>query len=429
MRLLILTQYFPPELGAPQARLSELAERLLDLGWDLEVLTALPNYPTGNVFANYDPKHPRLERVGRIPTLRVPLSPSNTGFIRRLRCYFSFVFSARKHGPRLCRRPDLLFVESPPLFIAYAALYLSNHWRCPYVFNVSDLWPESAVRLGLVKPGWLTRLAERLELTTYRQAAGVTGQSSDIIDSVRRRSPNIPTEVVTNGVECSHFGPGKADEAAQELLGRHPGPIFIYAGLLGLAQGLDQILDLAKSLPPALPGRFVLVGEGPERAHLEHRIQSESIHRVRILPPQPRERVPALLAAAHVAVITLGMSIPGAVPSKIYEAMASALPILLIADGEAARRVRDAGCGLTLPPGDLPAAQAAFCQLARNQGLRLRLGNSGRAAAESTYSREATAQRLDRFLRSALGATTRRRDKGIAPQMVMVHAPSLPNRP
>jgi glycosyltransferase involved in cell wall biosynthesis len=389
-------------MGAPQARLSELGERLLDLGWEVEVLTALPNYPTGRILEGYDPTRPCTEWVGRMPTMRVPLSPSKGGFTKRLRCYFSFVSSVKRHGPKLCRRPDLLYVESPPLFIGYAARYLSRHWRCPYVFNVSDLWPESPVRMGVVKPGLLTWLAERLELSIYRHAAGVTGQSSDIIESVRRRSPETRTEVVTNGVECARFGRDKADEAARELLGPQPGPIFLYAGLLGLAQGLDQVLDLAKSLPPGVPGRFALVGEGPERDRLEQRIEAESINRVRILGTQPRERIPALLAAADAAVITLGMSIPGAVPSKIYEAMASELPILLIADGEASRRVEEAGCGLTLPPGDLEAAKAAFCQLTGDSGLRCRLGNSGRMAAETTYSRDAIAKRLDRFLRSVL---------------------------
>lgn len=404
MRLCILSQYFPPEMGAPQARLSELGERLIDLRWEVEVLTALPNYPTGKIFDGYDQTRPRTERVGRMPTVRVPLSPSQRGFIKRLWCYFSFVSSAKHYGPRLCRRPDLLFVESPPLFIGYAARYLSRHWQCPYVFNVSDLWPESAVRMGLVKPGLLTKLAERLELSIYRGSAGVTGQSSDIIESVRKRSQGTRTKVITNGVECARFGRDKADGTAKELLGRQPGPVFIYAGLLGLAQGLDQILDLAKSLTLEVPGWFVLVGEGTERGRLERRIEAESIERVRVLGPQPRERIPVLLAAADAAVITLGMSIPGAVPSKIYEAMASGLPILLIADGEAARRVQEAGCGLTVPPGNLEGAKAAFCQLAKDSDLRCHLGNAGRIAAETTYSRDAIARRLDGFLRSVLQA-------------------------
>ena len=130
-RLCILTQYFPPEMGAPQARLSELGERLVDAGWDVEALTALPNYPTGKVFAEYDPRLPVVEQIGRIRVARVPLYTANRGFSRRLRSYLSFARSARRHGPRMCQRPDLLWVESPPLFIGYAARSLAQEVALP----------------------------------------------------------------------------------------------------------------------------------------------------------------------------------------------------------------------------------------------------------------------------------------------------------
>jgi glycosyltransferase involved in cell wall biosynthesis len=408
-RLCILTQYFPPEMGAPQGRLSELGERLVDLGWDVDALTALPNYPTGRVFDGYDPRRTTIEQVGRIRTARVPLYPAKTGFARRLGCYFSFAASASALGPRLLPRPDLLWVESPPLFIGLAARVLAARWRCPYVFNVSDLWPESAIRMGVIKPGPATRAAEALELSLYRRAAGVTGQSQEIIDSVRARAAGVPTAIVTNGVDARRFGKHRADDAARALVGAEPGPVFMYAGLLGLAQGLDQILDVAARLPADLPGRFVLVGEGPAREGLEKRIAAERLAaRVRLVAPVARDRVPALLAAADVAVISLGMSIPGAVPSKIYEAMAAELPILLIADGEPARRVAQAGAGLSAEPGDLAAVRAHVERLAADPALRARLGAAGRRAAETTYDRTRIAERLDAFLRAALDGGARK---------------------
>ncbi len=401
-RLCILTQYFPPEMGAPQARLSELGERLVDAGWDVEVLTALPNYPTGRIFASYDSRKPVVEQIGRLRTVRVPLYTAQSGFTKRLRSYFSFVSSAKRHGPKLCQKPDLLFVESPPLFIGYAARALAKRWQCPYVFNVSDLWPESAIRMGIVKPGLATWMAERLELKLYRYAAAVTGQSSEIIDSVAERSPKTPTAVITNGVDPTRFGKQFADDEARALIGSEPGPVFIFAGLMGHAQGLDQILDIAASMTPDQLGRFVLVGEGPERQHLADRIAREKIPRVRLVPAQPRERIPAILAAADVAIISLGMSIPGAVPSKIYEAMAADLPILLIADGEPARRVNAAACGIAVSPGDLKGAQAAVHQLASDVSLREKLGAAGRRAAETTYNRNEIGKRLDGLLRGLI---------------------------
>ncbi len=403
-RLLILTQYFPPEMGAPQVRLSELGERLIDLGWQVEALTALPNYPTGSVFAGYPRWRTTVESVGRIRTVRVPLLPAKSGLARRLLCYFSFVASAVLLGPRHCARPGLLYVESPPLFIGLAARRLARRWRCPYVLNVSDLWPAGAIQAGIVKPSAATRLAENLELSLYRGAAGVTGQADAIVEGVRSRASGVPTAVITNGVDPARFGRNVADDAARDLLGGEPGPVFVFAGLFGLAQGLDQVLDMARALRADEPGRFVLVGDGPERARLEARVRDEGINRVRLLPAQPRERVPALLAAADGAIITLGMTIPGAVPSKIYEAMATELPILLVADGEAARRVEEAGAGIAVPPGAAAALRDAFRRLAGDGALRARLGAAGRRAAETTYNRETIARRLDDFLRARLAA-------------------------
>ncbi|HWM90799.1 MAG TPA: glycosyltransferase family 4 protein [Thermoanaerobaculia bacterium] len=386
-------------MGAPQARLSELGERLIDLGWEVEALTALPNYPAGRVFPGY-PRKAMAETVGRIRAVRVPLLPSQKGFVRRLGCYFSFAGSAAFHGPRLCARPDVLFVESPPLFIGFAARRLARRWRCPYVLNVSDLWPQSAIEMGVVKPGLATRLAERLELSLYRNAAGVTGQSEEIAESVAARSPGTPVEVITNGVEPGRFG--QADAEARALIGPEPGPVFLYAGLLGWAQGLDQVLDVAVALPPEVPGRCVLVGEGPVRQALQERIDKEGIDRVRLVPAQPRERIPALLAAADVALATLGLRLQGAVPSKIYEAMASSRPLLLVAEGEAARRVERAGCGLTVRPGDRDGIREAWTRLATDPELRVRLGAAGRRAAETEYDRARIAERLDRFLRRVI---------------------------
>lgn len=406
-RLLLLTQYWPPEMGAPQGRLSELGERLIDRGWAVEALTALPNYPTGKVFAGYDPRRATVEDVGRIRTIRVPLVPSKGGFTKRLLSYFSFAGAASALGPRLVNKPDLLFVESPPLFLGPAAWYLAWKLGAPYVFNVSDLWPESAIRMGVVKPGAATKVAEALELALYRRAAAVTGQSDEILASVRDRAPTANTFLVTNGVDPTRFGRDKADAAARALLGDAPGPIFVFAGLLGLAQGLDQLLDLARDLPPEVPGRIVLVGDGPVREALVARVAAENlVARVSFVPPQPRDRVPALLAAADAAVISLGMSIPGAVPSKIYEAMAAGLPILLVADGEPARRVLAADAGLAVAPGDGAGLRAAFARLALDAPLRARLGAAGRRAATTIYDRDVIAAKLDTFLRTLPRART-----------------------
>ncbi len=398
----ILTQYFPPEMGAAQNRLGELGARLVTLGWKVEVLTALPNYPTGKIFADYDSGHPSVDELHGMRVVRLPLYTTKGGFGRRLRSYFSFVRSAIRYGPSFCSPPDLLYIESPPLFIGYAGWYLAWKWKCPYVLSISDLWPESAIRMGVIKPGIATHMATRLERRMYAKSAGVTGTSNGILEGVRRLAPGTATQLITNGVELGRFGKNKADDEARQLIGPEPGPVFIFAGLLGLAQGLDQILDLAKTLPQQVPGRFVLVGEGPVRDHLEKRLREERIHRVRLLPSQPPARIPALLAAADAAIVTMGMPIPGMIPNKLFEAMASELPVLLVSTGEPVERLRQADAGLAVPPGDPHALREAFTQLASDASSRRQLGISGRREVENHYDRAKIAERLNEFLRTCI---------------------------
>jgi glycosyltransferase involved in cell wall biosynthesis len=344
------------------------------------------------------------EVVGRLSVVRVPLRPAQSGFVNRLICYYSFVWSVIRWGTRLCNKPDVLFVESPPLFIGQAAVSLSKHWKIPFVFNVSDLWPESARSMGIVKNRLLLTLAEALELSYYRRAALVTGTSDEIVASVRRRCSSTAAEVITNGVDIDRFGPQYADDKARSLLGTHDRITFIYAGVMGLAQGLDLVLDVAATVRELNRVQFVLVGDGAERESLKHRIEIENLHNVRLLRGQPKETIPALLAASDVAFHVLKFGIPGAVPSKIYEAMASSLPILFAGEGEGARRILDAQAGLVVPYGDIRRTEEAVRQLVSAPALRQKLGVAGRLAAEKLYSRKQIAKRLHHLL---LGVTTR----------------------
>lgn len=397
-RILLLTQYFPPEIGAAQTRLFELGQELSTLGWEVEVLTALPNYPTGRVFEGYDVKKPLKEAIGRLSVVRVPLRPAQQGFADRLLCYFSFVRSAVRWGPTICVKPDVLFVESPPLFIGHAGVRLSRHWSVPMVFNVSDLWPESAKFMGVVKNRLVLAGAEALELSYYRRASLVTGTSDEIIESVRRRCPSTDAEVITNGVDIDRFGPQFINEEARSLLGDQDRVTFTYAGVMGLAQGLNQVLDVAAAVRDLHQVQFVLIGDGADRESLRRRIDVENLHNVRLLQAQPKEKIPALLAASQVGFHVLKFAIPGAVPSKIYEAMASRLPILFAGEGEGARRVLKAGAGLTVPYGDIRALEEAVRRLASNPDLRRELGSAGRRAAEQLYSRKEIAKRLHQLL-------------------------------
>jgi glycosyltransferase involved in cell wall biosynthesis len=404
MKILVITQYFPPEMGAPQTRLYELGLQLQNLGWQVQVLTALPNYPTGKIYDEYAGNRVKRDNLGGLDVIRTSLIPSQSPkALPRMLCYLSFAWSALQSGKKFCERHDVIMVESPPLFLGLTAKKLAKRWNVPFVFNVSDLWPDSFVHMGRLKTSsFAYRLMKKMELAFYREAAGVTGQSGEIIDAIRKMVPGVNATLITNGVSCDRFGKNMADPEWRNKAGWENKCVFVFAGLHGLAQGLHQILSVALRLRDRTDILFAFIGDGPVKSDLQALATKEDLKNVQFYPPQKRDRIPFLLSSADVALITLGSAIHGAVPSKIYEAMASELPIVLVAEGEPAERVNAAAAGIVVNCNDLDGLGNAIIKLADNVELRKKFGVSGRQAAEQLYSREAIAIKLSDFLKKVI---------------------------
>lgn len=390
MRVTILTQYYPPEIGAPQARLSELASALVRQGHDVTVLTAMPSYPVGKIYPGYGGLLRRERRDGA-QVIRTTVFPTQRAdFLGRLANYFSFACSAGIMGTFLLRRSDYLIVESPPLFLGVTGLWLSWRTRAALIFNVSDLWPETAVRLGVVRAGSIGhRLAAWLEGLCYRHAAVVSGQTKTIVDSIAERFPRCRTYHFSNGVNTRAFHPDRRTAAARATLaaGESDACVALYAGLHGLAQGLDQVLDAADALRADAKLRLVLVGDGPAKERLVQQAQARGLSNVRFLAPLPSDQVPPLVAAADILVVPLATHIPGATPSKLYEAMASGRPVVLVAGGEPAAFVREHRVGIVVAPGDGPGLVEALRTLRADVALRQELGANGRRTAERLFDK------------------------------------------
>jgi glycosyltransferase involved in cell wall biosynthesis len=405
MRLCILTQYYPPEIGAPQARLSELAAHFVQRGHTVTVLTAMPNYPRGRVYDGYGGLY-RREEIRGVQVRRSFIYPTQrTDFVHRLTNYFSFVASSALFGTFGLGRCDFLMVESPPLFLGGAGCWLSRCHRARLIFNVSDLWPESAVRLGLVRAGSrVHRLSAWLEAFCYRHAWLVTGQSKTILNDIQRRFPECPTFHLSNGVDTTRFGRHRSSAATRAALGGPDELVCLYAGLHGVAQGLDQVLQAAARLQGWDHLKFVLVGDGPEKAQLEQAAARGGLRNVRFLPPRPAQDIPELLAAADILLVPLKTYIPGAVPSKLYEAMASERPVILVAQGEAADIVNQSHAGLVVEPGNVDGLVEALEQLCQQPATRERLGAQGRLAAQQSFDRQLIVGRFLDFLESRCAA-------------------------
>jgi glycosyltransferase involved in cell wall biosynthesis len=406
MKLLVLTQYYPPESGAPQNRLSDLAKRLHRRGHQIEVLTALPNYPGNVIFPEYVGRANTVEVLDDVRVARVGILVPRDGSVKqRLRGYLSFAANALFRGPRLVSRPDILMMESPPLFSALAGIPLSRLLRARFVPNISDLWPKSAVEMGMVRPGPSLKAAELLEAAMYRSAALVTVQTAGIQADIKRRFPSVRVELYPNGVDMDMFG--RSSPEARSVIRREYGwgdatTVFGYTGLLGLAQALEQVLSALEKIPSGHDVHVAFFGDGPRRTALEARIREHGITRARVYGLVPRDRIADVQNAMDVGLVPLADSpvFHMARPSKMFEFMAAARPIILCARGEAVDIVENDGapCGLAVPPERPEALAAAMQVLAANAGTRRQMGAVGRALVAGRFDRDAIARSVESIL-------------------------------
>lgn len=303
----ILTQYFPPETGAPQARLFELAVRLHERGHRITVLTAMPNYPTGRIFAGYRRGLRSRERRSGVEVIRTAIYPSiSTRKLPRLLNYGSFAASSLLLGPWGLGRQDLVLVESPPLFLVPTGIALARLTRARLIMNVSDIWPDILVRMGHATDGAQLRAMMWLERLGYRQADVVALTNPGAVAQIRARFPDVATTVISNGVDTSFFRPDRRDPALRRELGAQDGDFLVgYCGLHGLAQGLEAIVDAAAVLRPDRQVKFVMVGEGPTKSALRARAARLGLPNLRFLDGRPKAEMPALLASCDASLVPL----------------------------------------------------------------------------------------------------------------------------
>jgi glycosyltransferase involved in cell wall biosynthesis len=403
MKLTILTQYYPPEIGASQNRLSNLASHFVAAGHEVTVLTAMPNYPTGKIHEGYGGLLRREQKDG-VAVIRTFIYPAQSAaVVPRLLNYCSFVFSAVLLGSFLLKQSDFLFVDSPPPFLGIAATWLSRLQKAKVIFNVADIWPESAVRVGAIRQdSWVHRFGLSLERFCYRHAWLVTGQSKSILHDIEQRFPLQRTLLLSNGADTNTFRPQDRTEVGRARLTCRNEFVVLYAGLHGLAQGLDQVLAAAQELQGEQDYRFVFVGDGPHKQSLVLRAQHAGIRNVTFLDAMPSAAMPGLLAAADLVIVPLAMDIPGAVPSKLYEAMAMGRPFVLVACGEAAEIVKNHNAGMVVEPGQVASLVQTIRTLRSCPELAQTLSENARLAVVEHFDRAKIARSFIRYLESQI---------------------------
>jgi colanic acid biosynthesis glycosyl transferase WcaI len=405
--VLFITPYYPPEKGAAMVRVSETAKRLVQRGYEVTVLTTVPNYPTGIVPPEYRGHAIQREMRDGVHLVRVwSYSSPNTSFLGRIVPQLSFACTAPLLGGKVVGHPDIIIVQSPPLFDAIAGRILSWYKRCPFIFLVSDLWPENAVQLGMLRNRLLIRLSEWLEWSTYKRARAVWALTEGIRDNLIKRG--LPPErvfLLTNGVDTSRFRPLPQAQARHKL-GWDDRFTVLYVGTHGVNQGLIVGLDAAEKLRDRADIRFVLAGDGAEKAHLIAEANRRDLRNVIFLDALPNDQVPVLLAGADVCLVPLRKAplLLGALPAKMFEIMACARPIILGVDGEARRLAeQEAGAAIYVEPESAAALASAILHLRERPDLAMQMGQRGRACVEARFDRDQLVAALDARIAILLG--------------------------
>ncbi len=397
MRILFLSDNFPPESNAPATRLHEHAVRWVRAGHEVTVITCAPNFPEGKLYAGYRNAWRQVETVDGIRVVRVKTYiTANEGFLRRTLDYMSFMVMAFVMG-LFERRPNVVVATSPQFFCAIAGWALSvAKWR-PFVFELRDLWPASIVAVGAMGRSPAIRLLERIELFLYRRAAAVISVTESFReDLVARGIDRGKIHVVINGVDLDRYEPQPRDAGLEREFALEGKFVAGYMGTHGLAHALPKVLEAAERLREREDIVFFFAGSGAQRGMVERIVAERGLANVRLIPRQPKARMPALWSACDVAIVPLRDNpvFATVIPSKIFESMGMGVPILMsLPEGEATRIVRETGAGVCVPPEDPAAMAAGIVELAEHPNRVAALRAAARAAAPQ-FSRDRLAMRM-----------------------------------
>ena len=402
MKILFHTQYCPPEVGAPQNRIFEFAKQLKLFGHEVTILTAMPNYPKGEIFKEYLGKKELVEEIEGIKIIRTQIfATKKKTFTRRLRNYLSFTFSSLRQGKRLIGKQDVIITESPPLFLGWAGYKLAKKNGAKFIFNISDLWPESAIKLGVLKNKLYINLSYKLEMFCYRKASAITCQTQGIVDNIVGRGiESKKVHLITNGVDTNFFIREKRDEAFRKSLGIESKFTVCYAGIHGIAQGLETVVTAAELLLDQPHIQFIFFGEGPEKENMIKLAINKSLTNIKFLPGNPKALMPKIISSIDCSIVPLRKLeiFHGALPSKLFEALASETPIVMAVEGEAADLISKSGGGVNVEPGNAQAIADAILKLSLDKKLCKQLGANGRKYVMENYSRDVITKRLEKIL-------------------------------
>jgi glycosyltransferase involved in cell wall biosynthesis len=411
MKILLLTQYFPPEFGAAPARNSEHAELWAEAGADVEICTGFPNYPSGVVPPEYRGLRFRRERVNGYTTVRTWIyATPNRAVFKRALASLSFLLSAAVSGAFRCQKPDIIIASSGPFFVAPLGYLLSIVKRAPFVFEVRDILPQQAIDTGMLRNPFLIRILIGTEEFLYRRAIRVVAVSeASRLALAARGVDEAKLVTVENGIADTLFAPASKDNDVRRDYGWQGKYVAMYIGAHGVSQGLSTLLEAAEMLQGEADIHFVFVGDGAEKNALRQWAADRHLANVEFLPVQSRDRVAQFYAAADVCFAPLrkGDYFTINIPSKILEIMACGRPVILGAEGQARQIIEEAGSGLVVNPEDARGFAHAVLELRAEPDRAHEMGNRGRSFVLERFTRRSKAKRYLQILHESIGESGR----------------------
>jgi colanic acid biosynthesis glycosyl transferase WcaI len=414
VKILYVSQYFPPEMGAPAARVAELSRRWVEARHSVTVLTGFPNHPTGRVPPEYRRKLRGLvmrEEYHGVKVIRTWLLPlPNRKAYERIFNYSSFLLSSAITG-LFIRKPDVLIATSPQLLVALSGCWLACWKRVPFVFEVRDLWPESLAAVGVGnEKSILHRALGRIAGFLYKRANLIVVVTPAFKEHLAAEW-SVPADkiaLVENAVETELFKPVSDPGACSGLRKSWSAEnkfVVSYIGTLGMAHGLDVLLESASQLRIMRPDiLFVLIGEGADKDRIKASARDRGLDNILFVDEQPREIIPTCIAASDVCVVSLKQTeiFKTVIPTKMLEFMACERPVILSVGGLAKSILNGAGAGMSIAPESPSELTFAIEKLAGDPDLRTLMGHRGREYILRNFSREQAANRYIEILEELL---------------------------
>jgi glycosyltransferase involved in cell wall biosynthesis len=396
MRILWVAQWFPPDLGALPARITEMANVWAAEGHDVTVLTAFPHHPLGEVPERYRGHATVTEQWGAVRVIRCwLLALPNRRMWQRTLCQASFGVTSVLLGIWRTGRPDVVLVSSPPFFTIGGAWLMARLRRRPFVFEVRDLWPAVFVEMGVMKRGVAYRVLQAMEEFFYRAASRVVVVTRAFRDDLTARGVDrAKIEVIPNGADLEIYGHDDVAPSYREVLGGKGKFLVTFVGTHGVATGLDQVLDAAELLRDDPRFAFAFVGEGAERDRLIESAGARGLTNVVFHHAVAKDEVPNVYASSDACIVCLKPLpfLEKFIPSKVFEIIVSGRPVVAALGGEAAQIVREAG-HVVVEAGDAAAIARELRALVADPSRVQEMVAKGRTYVAEHFDRKRLARR------------------------------------